>query len=63
MELNEKFPGMFHFREKRSIMNIMTQVEATMKNGGPLDAITRLLDEYDSEIRNEQIAHDALYEK
>lgn len=44
-------------------MAVMTQVEATMKNKGPLDAVTRILDEYEQEITAEQVAHDALYEK
>jgi len=34
-------------------MNVMAQVEATIKNNGPLDAITRVLDEYENEIRAE----------
>lgn len=44
-------------------MAVMTQVEATMKAKGPLDAVTATLDEYENEIRQEQVAHDALYEK
>jgi hypothetical protein len=46
----EKYPGAFHFSKKRSIMTVMTQVEATMKAKGPLDAVTRILDEYEAEI-------------
>jgi len=34
-------------------MNIMAQVEAQLKNGGPMDAITRILDEFENEIRAE----------
>jgi len=59
----EKYEHVFSFSQKRSIMNVMTQVEATIKAGGPLDAITRILAEFEQELRNEQIAHDALYEK
>jgi len=49
----EKYSGAFTFNKKRSIMNVMAQVEATLKNGGPMDAITRILDEFDAEIRAE----------
>jgi len=42
----EKYPALMNFSNKRSIMAVMAQVEATIKNGGPMDAITRILDEY-----------------
>lgn len=39
-------------------MAVMAQVEAHLKNNGPLDAITRILDEYEENIHAEQLAHD-----
>merc|ERR1712007_47855 len=46
LQMYEKYPGLMNFSSKRSIMAVMAQVEATIKNGGPMDAITRILDEY-----------------
>jgi hypothetical protein len=34
-------------------MNVMAQVEATLKNGGPMDAITNILAEFENEIHAE----------
>jgi septal ring factor EnvC (AmiA/AmiB activator) len=39
----------------------LTQVEAKLKTNGPLDAITKLLDEFKKTITDEQLAHDNLH--
>lgn len=41
----------------------MAQVESTIKNGGPMDAITKVLEEFEEEIKQEQVAHQELFEK
>jgi len=53
MTMLERYPSAFNFSKKRSIMSVMAQVEATIKANGPLDAITRVLDEYENEIHAE----------
>ena len=53
MTMFEKYPGMMNFSSKRSIMSVMTQVESMLKNGGPLDAITRILGEFEDNIHAE----------
>jgi hypothetical protein len=35
-----------NFGASRSILTLLTQVEAKLKTNGPLDAITRLLDDF-----------------
>jgi hypothetical protein len=35
-----------NFSPKRSIFNLLTQIEAKLKVGGPLDSITKMLDEF-----------------
>jgi hypothetical protein len=35
-----------NFSPKRSIFNLLTQIEAKLKVGGPLDTITKMLDEF-----------------
>jgi predicted nucleic acid-binding Zn-ribbon protein len=57
--LFDKYP--MNFSPKRSIMTLLTQVEAKLKAGGPLDAITRMLDEFVTEVTEEQVQHDELY--
>jgi len=44
-------------------MVLLTQVEAKMKAGGPLDAITRQLNEFQTTITEEQETHNRLYEQ
>jgi hypothetical protein len=34
-------------------MTLLTQIEATLKNGGPMDAVTKLLDDFKKEITEE----------
>lgn len=63
LQMFEKYAGLMNFSKKRSIMAVMTQVEAHLKNGGPLDAITTILAEFEEAIVQEQIAHDALHEQ
>jgi hypothetical protein len=58
MTMMEKCPMAFNFSKKRSIMNVMAQVEEQLKSGGPMDAITRILAEFEEEIHAEQLAHD-----
>lgn len=52
-----------NFSSKRSFVALLTQIEAKLKMGGPLDAITKMLDEFKQTITEEQVAHDNLYEK
>jgi predicted lipase len=52
-----------NFGPKRSIFNLLTQIEAKLKLGGPLDLITKMLEDFKTEITNEQLSHDALFAK
>jgi hypothetical protein len=51
------------YSPQRSIMTVLTQVEAKLKAGGPLDAITKMLDDFVATVTEEQAAHDSLYDK
>lgn len=51
------------FSKRRSILAVLTQVETQLKMGGPLDAITKALDDFATAIDEEQATHDALKEK
>lgn len=44
-------------------MTLMTQVESKLKSGGPLDAITKALDDFQASITVEQTSHDNLLKK
>ena len=46
--LFDRYP--MHFSQKRSIMAVLTQVESQLKSGGPMDAITKLLDDFVTEV-------------
>jgi len=59
MSLMEKYP--INFSSKRSIMTLLTQVESQLKAGGPLDAITNMLNEFITTVTEEQVQHDALW--
>lgn len=61
LTLQDKYP--LNFSPKRSIMTLLTQIEAKIKAGGPMDAITKMLDDFKTEITNEQLTHDALWAK
>lgn len=61
MTLMEKYP--VNFSQKRSILNLMVQIESHIKNGGPMDAITNILGDFKTEIENEQIAANELAEE
>lgn len=61
MSLFEKYP--MNYSSKRSIMTVLTQVESKLKTGGPLDAITKMLDEFVTAVTEEQVQHDELFEK
>lgn len=47
----------FAFKSRRSIMQVMAQVESTLKSGGPMDAITKILADFEDEIKQEQVDH------
>jgi len=49
--LFDKYP--MNFGPKRSIMTLLTQIESKMKAGGPLDAITKMLDEFVATVTEE----------
>jgi septal ring factor EnvC (AmiA/AmiB activator) len=51
------------FSKRRSILAVLTQVETQLKMGGPLDAITKALDDFKNAIEEEQATHDALKDK
>jgi len=59
MTLMEKYP--LNFSTKRSIMTLMAQVDEKIKAGGPYDAITRILDEFEQGIQDEQTKHNELH--
>jgi len=59
MSIYDKYP--LNFSSKRSIMTLLNQVESMLKNGGPLDAITKMLTEFETTIKEEQYSHDNLY--
>lgn len=44
-------------------MNVMAQIESTIKAGGPMDAITNILNQFEQEIQDEQVAHQELYDR
>jgi hypothetical protein len=50
-----------NFGASRSILTLLTQVEAKLKTNGPLDAITRMLDDFKKQVTDEQLAHDNLF--
>jgi len=52
-----------NFGSSRSILTLLTQVEAKLKTNGPLDAITRMLDDFKKTVTDEQLAHDNLFAK
>jgi hypothetical protein len=58
--LYDKYP--LNFSPKRSILTLLTQVEAQLKAGGPLDAITKMLDDFVTEVTEEQVQHDSLFQ-
>jgi hypothetical protein len=51
------------FSPQRSILTLLSQVEAQMKSGGPLEAVLKLLDTFRTTVTEEQVAHDNLHEK
>jgi len=46
----------------RNIVSVMTQVESMMTNGGPIELVHDLLNQFEDEITAEQAAHDGLHE-
>jgi hypothetical protein len=50
-------------KKERSIIEVMSQVEATLKTNGPLEIVTKTLDNFEHEITAEQAAHDGLIER
>lgn len=57
--LMERFP--INYSPKRSIMTLLTQVENKLKTGGPLDAIQKMLSDFQTEVNEEQANHDQLW--
>lgn len=51
MTLWERYP--LNYSAKRSIMAVFTQVEEALKNGGPLDSILKMLDDFETTIKEE----------
>jgi hypothetical protein len=49
--LFDKYP--INFGPKRSIMTLLTQVEAHLKSGGPLDAVLKLLEDFVRAVTDE----------
>jgi len=60
MTLFDKYT--LNYSSQRSILTVLTQVEAKLKSGGPLDAITKMLDDFVAAITEEQAQHDSLYD-
>jgi hypothetical protein len=50
-------------KKERSIIEVMTQVEAALKTNGPLEIVTKTLDNFEHEITTEQASHDELIER
>jgi hypothetical protein len=50
-------------KKERSIVEVMVQVEAALKTNGPLEIVTRTLDNFEHEITSEQASHDELIER
>lgn len=50
-------------KPERSLITVMSQIEATIKNGGALEIITKTLDNFENEITAEQASHDELIER
>jgi hypothetical protein len=59
--LFEKYP--INFSKKRSFLTLLTQVEAKLASGGPLDTITKMLNDFKTQITEEQVQHDNLYKQ
>lgn len=57
--LSMKYP--LHYGGKRSIMNIMMEVESKIKSKSPLDTIKGVLDGFKAEVAQEQTWHDEVY--
>jgi len=47
-------------KTRRNIMKVFAEVEATLKSGGPLDIVAKVLGEFESDATAEQAAHDQL---
>jgi exonuclease VII small subunit len=54
------FPPM-NLKPARNLVSVLTQVEAQIKSGGPLEIINEVLDGFQHEIVQEQAAHDELH--
>jgi len=60
---NYKVIAPMNLKPSRNIVTVMTQVEAMMKNGGPIDLVHDVLNQFENELTAEQAAHDELHEK
>jgi hypothetical protein len=56
----KKFPPM-NLKPARNIVSVLTQIEAQIKAGGPLEIINDTLDNFVNEITGEQASHDELH--
>jgi hypothetical protein len=53
----------FNTKSERSLVQVMTQIESAIKNGGALEIITKTLDNFENELTSEQANHDGLIER
>ncbi|KAM3144934.1 hypothetical protein pb186bvf_002939 [Paramecium bursaria] len=58
--LTSKYP--LQYGGKRSIMNIMMEVEAKLKSGGPLETVNGVLNGFKNAVGQEQAQHDEVYQ-
>jgi hypothetical protein len=49
------------FSIKRSIMNVMMEVESKLKTNSPLDTVKEVLNEFKGAVNEEQVDHDDVY--
>lgn len=51
----------FDYSKKRSIMNVMLEVETKLKTKAPIDAILNILRDFRDAVNVEQVNHDEIY--
>jgi chromosome segregation ATPase len=60
---NYKVIAPMNLKPARNMVNVLTQVEAMMTSGGPIEMVHDVLNEFENEITSEQSAHDGLNEQ
>jgi len=60
---NYKVMSPMNTKSSRNLVAVLTQVEAMMKSGGPIEMVHEVLSEFENEITSEQSAHDGLHEQ